>query len=245
MDRSRSVCFIVLCLALIASHISCFQITPNGKSVTKSRGLLVLSTANEEAITSPFEEGVKTDATETLPLTWDNVEKILDEMRPYLMSDGGNVRISEIDGPVVKLELEGACGTCPSSSMTMKMGLERRLKEAIPEIQEVIQDLPEGPELCADEVESVLDGVRPFLKVAGGSINIVDLKGVGGLQPTVVLKMDGSSASLSSVKMEIVQRVQRHFMIPNLRVEYDEPKRDDDDDIFDRPGFGSGRRNRR
>jgi len=91
----------------------------------------------------------------------------------------------------------------------------------------------------------VLDGVRPFLKVAGGSISIVDLKGVGGLQPTVVLKMDGSSASLSSVKMEIVQRVQRHFMIPNLRVEYDEPKRDDDDDIFDRPGFGSGRRNRR
>lgn len=53
-------------------------------------------------------------------------------MRPYLKSDGGNVKLTEIDGPVVKLELEGACGTCPSSSMTMKMGLERKLKERIP-----------------------------------------------------------------------------------------------------------------
>jgi len=155
-----------------------------------------------------------------LPLTLENVEKILDEMRPYLMSDGGNVRVSEIDGAVVKLELEGACGTCPSSSMTMKMGLERRLKEAIPEIQEVIQALPEGPALTSDNVDKVLDGVRPFLNVAGGKIYIKELKGVGGLQPTILLKMEGTSASLQSVKMEIVQRIQRHFMIPNLRVEY-------------------------
>lgn len=45
--------------------------------------------------------------------------------------------VSDIDGPVVKLELQGACGSCPSSTMTMKMGLERRLKEKIPEISEV------------------------------------------------------------------------------------------------------------
>jgi Fe-S cluster biogenesis protein NfuA len=51
--------------------------------------------------------------------------------------DRGNVVVSEIDGPVVKLELQGACGSCPSSTMTMKMGLERRLKEKIPEISEV------------------------------------------------------------------------------------------------------------
>jgi hypothetical protein len=53
-----------------------------------------------------------------LDLTWDNVEMILDEMRPYLISDGGNVKISEIDGPVVRLELVGACGTCPSSTVS-------------------------------------------------------------------------------------------------------------------------------
>ena len=50
--------------------------------------------------------------------TTENVELVLDEMRPYLKADGGNVRLAEIVGPVVKLELEGACGTCPSSSMT-------------------------------------------------------------------------------------------------------------------------------
>ena len=60
-------------------------------------------------------------------------------------NDSGNVRLAEIDGPVVKLELEGACGTCPSSSMTMKMGLERKLKERIPEIAEVIQTMPNAP----------------------------------------------------------------------------------------------------
>ncbi|CAM9703085.1 unnamed protein product [Chrysoparadoxa australica] len=117
-----------------------------------------------------------------LPLTLENVEKVLDEMRPYLISDGGNVAVSEIDGPVVRLELQGACGSCPSSTMTMKMGLERRLMEKIPEISEVIQAMPEGPELTAEEIEKVLDGVRPFLSVAGGSISLESLDGVGGLQ---------------------------------------------------------------
>ena len=79
----------------------------------------------------------------------------------------GNVRLVEIDGPVVKLELEGACGTCPSSSMTMKMGLERKLKEKIPEIADVIQTMPSAPELTTAAIETVLDGVRPFLAVAG------------------------------------------------------------------------------
>lgn len=59
----------------------------------------------------------------------------------------GNVRVVEIDGPVVRLELEGACGSCPSSTMTMKMGLERRLVQRIPEISEVVQSIPNGPEL--------------------------------------------------------------------------------------------------
>ena len=74
-----------------------------------------------------------------LALTNENVESVLDEMRPYLMSDGGNVELVEIDGPVVKLRLQGACGSCPSSTMTLRMGIERRLRESIPEIAEVEQ----------------------------------------------------------------------------------------------------------
>jgi Fe-S cluster biogenesis protein NfuA len=76
---------------------------------------------------------------EALALNNLNVETILDEMRPYLISDGGNVELVEIDGPIVKLRLQGACGSCPSSTMTLRMGLERRLRDAIPEIEEVEQ----------------------------------------------------------------------------------------------------------
>lgn len=75
----------------------------------------------------------------SLALTTDNVETVLDELRPYLMADGGNVELAEIDGPIVKLRLQGACGSCPSSAMTLKMGIERRLREKIPEIVEVAQ----------------------------------------------------------------------------------------------------------
>ncbi|XTZ10383.1 MAG: NifU family protein [cyanobacterium endosymbiont of Rhopalodia yunnanensis] len=76
---------------------------------------------------------------EAMALTRDNVEQVLDEMRPYLMADGGNVELVEIDGSIVKLRLQGACGSCPSSTMTLKMGIERRLREMIPEVAEVEQ----------------------------------------------------------------------------------------------------------
>ena len=102
----------------------------------------------------------------------------------------------------------------------MKMGLERGLREKIPEIQEVIQAMPEGPGLSDDEINVVLDGVRPFLQVAGGSIEIDRIEGVDGLQPTIWLNMKGASSSLNSVKLEIAQRLQRHFMMAGLHVEW-------------------------
>ncbi len=76
---------------------------------------------------------------QTLELTPVNVENVLDTMRPYLMADGGNVELVEIEGPIVKLRLQGACGSCPSSTYTLKMGIERKLREVIPEIAEVEQ----------------------------------------------------------------------------------------------------------
>jgi Fe-S cluster biogenesis protein NfuA len=81
------------------------------------------------------------EATDPHALTLENVERTLDELRPYLMADGGNVEVVEIDGPVVKVRLQGACGSCPSSTMTLKMGIERKLREAIPEVAEVMQVL--------------------------------------------------------------------------------------------------------
>jgi Fe-S cluster biogenesis protein NfuA len=195
-----------------------------------NRGWLNKGTALlADPVVSPFDSSAADIASDNLPptgedeedleLTVDNVELVLDLMRPYLQSDGGDVKLSEIDGPVVKLELVGACGTCPSSSMTMKMGLERKLKERIPEISEVIQTLPDAPAISEEEIDKVLEGVRPFLAVAGGKISVDSITGVGGLQPCITLKMEGSAAALQSVKLEIMQRIQRHFMI-SLRIEW-------------------------
>ena len=80
-------------------------------------------------------------STETMALTLENVEKVLDELRPFLMADGGNVEVVELDGPIVKVRLQGACGSCPSSTMTWKMGIERKMRESIPEVSEVVQVL--------------------------------------------------------------------------------------------------------
>ena len=74
-------------------------------------------------------------STETMALTLENVEKVLDELRPFLMADGGNVEVVELDGPIVKVRLQGACGSCPSSTMTLKMGIERKLREMIPDVK--------------------------------------------------------------------------------------------------------------
>lgn len=193
-----------------------------------------LTQLNMADILSPFDDDVPVSSSATgynpadpvetgeeqLELTWENVDMVLEEMRPYLIQDGGNVEISEIDGPIVRLELVGECGTCPSSTQTMKMGLERRLRERIPEIQEVVQAMPEGPDLNEEQVEVILEGVRPFLQVAGGTIMCESINGESSIQPLIMLKMEGSSASLHSVKLEIAQRLQRHFMMAGLRVEW-------------------------
>lgn len=117
----------------------------------------------------------------------------------------------------------------------MKMGLERKLKQRIPEITEVIQILPNAPQVSNEAVETVLDGVRPFLSIAGGklvvfdirkvtelstgTISVVSISGIGSLQPTISLKMEGTSAALQSVKLEIMQRIQRHFMM-SLKIDW-------------------------
>jgi len=69
----------------------------------------------------------------------EKIEKALDKVRPMLAADGGNVELVDVtqDG-VVKLKLTGACGCCPMSQMTLKMGIEKILKQEVPEVKEVI-----------------------------------------------------------------------------------------------------------
>ncbi len=64
----------------------------------------------------------------------EKVEKALDEIRPMLIRDGGNVELVSIDDGVVKVRLQGACAGCPMSQMTLRNGIERLLKEKVPEV---------------------------------------------------------------------------------------------------------------
>lgn len=69
----------------------------------------------------------------------EEVEKALSKVKPYLQADGGDVELVEVteDG-VVKVKLKGACGSCPMSLMTLKMGIEKFLKKEVPEVTEVV-----------------------------------------------------------------------------------------------------------
>jgi Fe-S cluster biogenesis protein NfuA len=69
----------------------------------------------------------------------EQVEKALDLIRPALQNDGGDIELIDVDEAtgVVKVKLVGACGSCPMSQMTLRMGVERVLKEEVPEVTEV------------------------------------------------------------------------------------------------------------
>lgn len=68
----------------------------------------------------------------------EKVEAALAKIRPALQADGGDVELVEVKGGVVKVTLKGTCGGCPMAAMTLKHGIERILKEQIPEVKEVV-----------------------------------------------------------------------------------------------------------
>ena len=72
--------------------------------------------------------------------TYERVEKVLDKIRPYIQSDGGNIALVSVDetSGIVKVTLSGACNSCPSSTATLKGGVERMIRQEIPEIKEVV-----------------------------------------------------------------------------------------------------------
>jgi len=70
--------------------------------------------------------------------TVDNVEKALDEIRPFLISDGGNIKLLSIDNAIVRVQLQGACTGCSVNQMTLKNGVEATIRKYAPQIEEVI-----------------------------------------------------------------------------------------------------------
>lgn len=68
----------------------------------------------------------------------DQVEKALAKIRPMLARDGGSVELVAVEGTVVKVRLTGACHGCPMSQMTLKSGIERIIKQEVPEVTQVV-----------------------------------------------------------------------------------------------------------
>jgi Fe-S cluster biogenesis protein NfuA len=68
----------------------------------------------------------------------EKIEAVLNQIRPNLVRDGGNVELIDATDGIVKVRLTGACGGCPMASMTLKHGVERVLKERVPEVKEVV-----------------------------------------------------------------------------------------------------------
>ena len=147
-----------------------------------------------------------------LDLTEENVVMVLDEVRPYLVSDGGDVEFVELDGCTVYLKLVGACSSCPSSTTTMTMGIERRLKEKIPDILEIVQleDENTGLELTPENVDTVLSEIRPYLVGTGGGA--LDLDSLDG--PIVKVRISGPAASVMTVRVAVTQKLRER--IPSI-----------------------------
>ena len=78
------------------------------------------------------------DAAEIKPEIADRIEASLNDIRPYLAADGGNIRVLELtEDKILKLVFVGNCGTCPMSAMTFKAGVEEAIKRLVPEIKSI------------------------------------------------------------------------------------------------------------
>jgi Fe-S cluster biogenesis protein NfuA len=156
------------------------------KKISASRERLanaVGGDANRDStIESPFAEEsdpgsyvIGPNASNGLEFTKENVDKVLDEVRPYLIADGGNVEVVSVEEftRTVNLVLQGACGSCPSSTTTMKMGIERVLKENFPNLGPVLQVEPTAKTgLTIEDVEKALEKVLPAIKAMGGLVEV-------------------------------------------------------------------------
>lgn len=115
---------------------------------------------------------------EQFELTPENVDMVLDDVRPYLIADGGNVDVVSVENGVVSLKLQGACESCPSATTTMKMGIERVLKEkfgdAVKDICQVYED--QINETTVEAVNGHLDILRPAIKNYGGCVEVLSIE---------------------------------------------------------------------
>lgn len=147
---------------------------PKQNSRTSTTVIRSSSTANQNQSSPGLYSATKFD------LTASNVDLVLEDVRPYLISDGGNVDVVSVENGVVSLKLQGACESCPSSTTTMKMGIERVLKEKFGDsIKDIVQvfDDDQARETTVEAVNNHLEILRPAIKNYGGSVQVLSVEG--------------------------------------------------------------------
>ena len=184
--------------------------------IDKTAELGVKGSADEkkgDSVISPFSEessAKSSDSNKTnepLVFNKESVDKILDEVRPYLISDGGNVSVQRVDEDTknVYLVLEGACGSCASSTVTMQMGIERVLKENFADLGEVIQveeeesETGKPTELTFEAVEAEVNRIGPAISAMGGIVEIVNVDPIGEVE----LRFRGSNKLQQGLELAI------------------------------------------
>eukprot|EP00526_Cylindrotheca_closterium_P009746 CAMPEP_0113629608 /NCGR_PEP_ID=MMETSP0017_2-20120614/15372_1 /TAXON_ID=2856 /ORGANISM="Cylindrotheca closterium" /LENGTH=430 /DNA_ID=CAMNT_0000540017 /DNA_START=21 /DNA_END=1313 /DNA_ORIENTATION=+ /assembly_acc=CAM_ASM_000147 len=139
----------------------------------------------ESKPTETKKDDEKSEAAGTLVFSRETVDKVLEEVRPYLIADGGNVSVQSVDESTknVYLKLEGACGSCASSTVTMQMGIERVLKENFADLGEVIQvedeENAKPTELTYQVVEEEVNRIKGAIQAMGGVVNIINVDPIG------------------------------------------------------------------
>ena len=171
------------------------------RSSRESRG----SADASASVVSPFAEAAKeedagaVDDSPKLPLTMENVDEALDEVRPYLVADGGNVELVKIEDRIVVVRLNGACGTCASSSATMKGGIEKLLKQKFGDaVEEVVNVSGELEEMTIETIEEHLEKLRKSITSYGGEVSVESLE-----RGVCVLKFRGPQALAFSIAQAI------------------------------------------
>ena len=137
-----------------------------------------------------------------LELTMENVDKALDEVRPYLIADGGNVELMSIENGIVVVRLNGACGSCASSSATMKGGIEKLLKQKFGDaVEEVCNVSGELEEMSVETIEEYLGKLRNSIKSYGGECKVLTLE-----RGVLLLEFKGPQALAFSIAESIKKK---------------------------------------
>lgn len=190
---------------LIANTAATFQTPKN------SEASVVSPFSSEETVSTNTEKEVQKTAVAKVPkkskvlhFNAENIDTVLDEIRPYLISDGGNVSVKKVEPGVpnkVFLQLEGACGSCPSSTVTMKMGIERVLNENFNgvEVVQVESEIADGDGMSVSLIQKEVDRLKPAIAALGGIVEVVDVTDLG----VVTLKFRGPNKIQHGLELAI------------------------------------------